>query len=100
MSVGGFNSARALSTANENPAKASRPYDRDRDGFVMGEGAGSLILESLETAKARGAKIYGELVGVGATATHTILQHPPGRQRRNECHENGTFHCRNQARRH
>ncbi|HCD36520.1 beta-ketoacyl-[acyl-carrier-protein] synthase II [Chlorobium phaeovibrioides] len=81
MSVGGFNSARALSTANENPAKASRPYDRDRDGFVMGEGAGSLILESLETAKARGAKIYGELVGVGATADahHLTAPHPEGK---------------------
>ncbi len=58
MSVGGFNSARALSTANDRPQQASRPYDRDRDGFVMGEGAGSLVLETLESAKARGAKIY------------------------------------------
>ena len=80
MSVGGFNSARALSTANDRPQQASRPYDRDRDGFVMGEGAGSLILESLESAKARGAKIYGEIVGVGVTADayHLTAPHPEG----------------------
>ncbi|MBM3163251.1 MAG: beta-ketoacyl-ACP synthase II [Chlorobi bacterium] len=80
MSVGGFNSAKALSTANERPEKASRPYDRDRDGFVMGEGAGSLVLETLESAKARGAKIYGEIAGVGATADayHLTAPHPEG----------------------
>ncbi len=80
MSVGGFNAARALSTANDRPQQASRPYDRDRDGFVMGEGAGSLILESLESAKARGAKIYAEIVGVGATADayHLTAPHPEG----------------------
>ncbi|ABL66482.1 beta-ketoacyl-ACP synthase II [Chlorobium phaeobacteroides] len=80
MSVGGFNAARALSTANHHPDKASRPYDRDRDGFVMGEGAGSLVLESLESAKSRGATIYGELVGVGATADayHLTAPHPEG----------------------
>ncbi len=80
MSVGGFNSARALSTANDRPQQASRPYDRDRDGFVMGEGGGSLILESLESAKARGAKIYAEIVGVGATADayHLTAPHPEG----------------------
>lgn len=80
MSIGGFNSAKALSTANDRPEQASRPYDRDRDGFVMGEGAGSLILESLESAKARGAKIYGEIVGVGATADayHLTAPHPEG----------------------
>lgn len=80
MSVGGFNSARALSTANDRPQQASRPYDRDRDGFVMGEGAGSLVLETLESAKARGAKIYGEIVGVGATADayHLTAPHPEG----------------------
>ncbi len=80
MSVGGFNSARALSTANDRPQQASRPYDRDRDGFVMGEGGGSLILESLESAKARGAKIYGEIAGVGATADayHLTAPHPEG----------------------
>jgi len=80
MSVGGFNSARALSTANDRPQQASRPYDRDRDGFVMGEGAGSLVIETLESAKARGAKIYGEIVGVGATADayHLTAPHPEG----------------------
>ncbi|NTV06827.1 MAG: beta-ketoacyl-ACP synthase II [Chlorobiaceae bacterium] len=80
MSVGGFNSARALSTANDRPQQASRPYDRDRDGFVMGEGGGSLILETLESAKARGAKIYGEIAGVGATADayHLTAPHPEG----------------------
>ncbi|MEI8031722.1 MAG: beta-ketoacyl-ACP synthase II [Chlorobiaceae bacterium] len=80
MSVGGFNSARALSTANDRPQQASRPYDRDRDGFVMGEGGGSLVLETLESAKARGAKIYGEIAGVGATADayHLTAPHPEG----------------------
>ncbi|ACD89264.1 MAG: beta-ketoacyl-ACP synthase II [Chlorobium limicola] len=80
MSIGGFNSSRALSTANDRPEKASRPYDRDRDGFVMGEGAGTLILETLESAKARGAKIYGEIAGVGATADayHLTAPHPEG----------------------
>ena len=80
MSVGGFNSARALSTANDRPQQASRPYDRDSDGFVMGEGGGSLILETLDSAKARGAKIYAELVGVGATADayHLTAPHPEG----------------------
>ena len=80
MSVGGFNAAKALSTYNDAPEKASRPYDRDRDGFVMGEGAGSLILETLESARARGAKIYGELAGVGASADahHLTAPHPEG----------------------
>ncbi len=80
MSVGGFNAAKALSTYNEFPEKASRPYDRDRDGFVMGEGAGSLILETLESARSRGAKIYGELAGVGASADahHLTAPHPEG----------------------
>ena len=80
MSVGGFNAAKALSTYNDAPEKASRPYDRDRDGFVMGEGAGSLILETLESARARGAKIYAELAGVGASADahHLTAPHPEG----------------------
>ncbi len=67
MSVAGFNSMKALSTFNENPQKASRPFDKNRDGFVIGEGAGILILEELEFAKRRGAKIYAEIVGYGMT---------------------------------
>jgi 3-oxoacyl-[acyl-carrier-protein] synthase II len=66
LGIAGFNACRALSTAfNDNPSAASRPYDKDRDGFVMGEGAGIVILEELEHAKARGAKIYGEVKGYG-----------------------------------
>jgi 3-oxoacyl-[acyl-carrier-protein] synthase II len=81
MSVGGFNAARALSTANDRPGKASRPYDRDRDGFVMGEGAGSMVLETLESARKRGARIYAELAGVAATADayHLTAPHPEGK---------------------
>jgi 3-oxoacyl-[acyl-carrier-protein] synthase II len=65
MGVGGFGALRALSTRNDDPAKASRPFDRDRDGFVLGEGAGILILEALDFAKRRGATIYAEMVGYG-----------------------------------
>lgn len=68
MGVSGFNALKALSTRNDEPEKASRPFDLNRDGFVMGEGGGILLLEELEAAKARGAKIYGEIVGVGFTA--------------------------------
>ena len=68
LSVGGFASMRALSTRNDEPTKASRPFDKDRDGFVIGEGAGILILEELEFAKARGAKILGEVIGYGMSA--------------------------------
>ncbi len=79
-SVGGFNSAQALSKNNENPLQASRPFDKDRDGFVMGEGAGALILEDLEHALKRGATIYAELVGSGmaADAYHLTGTHPEG----------------------
>lgn len=68
LGVAGFSAMKALSTRNDEPEKASRPFDRDRDGFVMGEGAGIMILESLEHALNRGAKIYGEIVGYGMTA--------------------------------
>lgn len=68
LGVGGFAAMRALSTRNEEPEKASRPFDKDRDGFVIGEGAGILILEELETARRRGAKVYCELVGYGMSA--------------------------------
>src|SRR5208283_195430 len=68
LSVGGFAAMRALSTRNEEPARASRPFDKDRDGFVIGEGAGILILEELEFARARGAKILAEVIGYGMSA--------------------------------
>ena len=79
--VTGFNLLTALSTRNDEPTKASRPFDRDRDGFVLGEGAGMVILEALEHAKARGAKIYGEIVGYGSTADAFRITdtHPEGR---------------------
>ncbi len=67
MGIGGFNSMKALSTRNDDPAGASRPFDKDRDGFVMGEGGGILVMETLEHAKARGAKIYCEVSGMGLT---------------------------------
>ncbi len=78
--VGGFNALQALSQRNDDPSTASRPFDLDRDGFVMGEGAGCIILEEYEHAKARGAKIYAEIVGggMGADAYHMTAPHPDG----------------------
>jgi len=80
LGIGGFNAMKALSTRNEEPEKASRPFDRDRDGFIMGEGSGILILESIESALNRGAKIYAELVGYGMTADayHITSPSPDG----------------------
>src|SRR6185436_4847874 len=78
LGIGGFNSMKALSTRNDAPEKASRPWDEDRDGFVMGEGAGILILESLDHAKKRGARIYAEVAGYGATADAFHITSPDG----------------------
>ena len=97
LSVGGFAAMRALSTRNDEPTRASRPFDKDRDGFVIGEGAGILILEELEFAKARGAKILAEVIGYGmsADAYHMTgiapegagraAQHAGGAERRGHC---------------
>ncbi|HRY97556.1 MAG TPA: beta-ketoacyl-ACP synthase II [Bacteroidales bacterium] len=78
--VGGFNAMHAISTRNDDPATASRPFDKDRDGFVLGEGGGALVFEELEHALARGARIYGEVVGSGlsADAYHMTSPHPEG----------------------
>ncbi len=83
LGVGGFASARALSTRNDDPATASRPWDRDRDGFVLGEGSGVLVLEEYEHAKKRGAKIYAELIGfgMGADAYHMTAPNVDGPKR-------------------
>jgi 3-oxoacyl-[acyl-carrier-protein] synthase II len=78
--IGGFNAMHAISTRNEDPKTASRPFDKDRDGFVLGEGAGAIIFEEYEHAIQRGAKIYAELVGCGLTADahHMTAPHPDG----------------------
>jgi 3-oxoacyl-[acyl-carrier-protein] synthase II len=79
LGIGGFNALKALSTRNDSPETASRPFDKDRDGFVMGEGSGVLIVEELEHAKRRGAKIYAEVTGYGSTAdANHITQPAPG----------------------
>lgn len=87
--VGGFNAMKALSERNDDPKTASRPFDKDRDGFVMGEGSGALVLESLDHALARGAKIYCEIAGGGATADahHITAPHPEGLGARNVMNE-------------
>lgn len=93
LSVGGFASARALSTLNDDPATASRPWDKDRDGFVIGEGAGVLVLEEYETAKKRGARIYAELIGYGMSADAYHMTAPnmdgPRRSMRNALNNAG-----------
>lgn len=81
LGLGGFAACRALSTRNDDPERASRPWDRDRDGFILGDGAGSLVLEEYEYAKKRGARIYAELIGFGMSsdAYHMTSPHPEGR---------------------
>jgi 3-oxoacyl-[acyl-carrier-protein] synthase II len=77
VGIGGFGAARALSTRNEEPTKASRPWDRQRDGFVLGDGAGALVIENYEFAKARGATIYGEILGFGTSGDAYHMTSPP-----------------------
>ncbi|WP_220721279.1 beta-ketoacyl-ACP synthase II [Agarivorans litoreus] len=77
LGMGGFGAAKALSTRNDDPTKASRPWDQDRDGFVLGDGAGVVVLEEYESAKARGAKIYAELVGFGMSGDAYHMTSPP-----------------------
>jgi 3-oxoacyl-[acyl-carrier-protein] synthase II len=77
MGLGGFGQAKALSTRNDAPTEASRPWDKDRDGFVMGDGGGAVILEELEHARARGAKIYAEIVGFGMSSDAYHITAPP-----------------------
>ncbi len=89
LGVGGFNAMRALSTRNEEPERASRPWDKDRDGFVIAEGAGVMVLEELEHAKTRGAKIHAELIGYGVSSdAHHMAQPAPGGEGAARCMRN------------
>ena len=89
IAIGGFSQSKALSTRNDNPQAASRPWDRERDGFVLGDGAGILILETLEHAEARGAKIYAELVGFGMSSdAHHMTAPSPGGEGAARCMKN------------
>jgi 3-oxoacyl-[acyl-carrier-protein] synthase II len=86
LGCGGFNAMRAMSTRNSDPQHASRPFDKDRDGFVIGEGAGVVVLEDLESAKQRGARIYAELVGYGATSdAHHVAAPAPDHRGAQAC---------------
>ena len=93
--IGGFNAMKALSERNDDPATASRPFDKDRDGFVLGEGAGALILEDYHHAVKRGAKIYAELIGGGMVSRcPSYYRPPPRRYWGHQCNEKSIGRCR------